>query len=285
MSEMQKVLLFGLSGNPPTGRDGHGGMIEYFVNLERFSEIWVLPVYQHMFSAKRKAMAKTGAPTYEDRIEMCRLAFESYSTASCRVRVLRTEQEVFAEMLNSRGTGPARSSTYDVVVYLKKQQPDVEFSLLLGTDTYQDLHKRKWRKSEELMNMVSLVIVDRMGVRPETENLLSGVELHHPPLLTDVSSTKIRDARAEDLLEGTLAVETSVLRYMKDHRLYGFGRQSRLEKVLMAASERFSSVFSEERRWMVIAGTAAVVVAVGVLRFVGRFRDGGVREGRARSVP
>lgn len=38
-----------------------------------------------------------------------------------------------------------------------------------------------------------------MGVRPETENLLSGIELHHPPLLTDISSTKIRDARAEDV--------------------------------------------------------------------------------------
>jgi len=28
-----KVLLFGTSGNPPTGRDGHSGMIEYFVTL------------------------------------------------------------------------------------------------------------------------------------------------------------------------------------------------------------------------------------------------------------
>ena len=30
---MPKVLLFGTSGNPPTGRDGHTGMIEYFVSL------------------------------------------------------------------------------------------------------------------------------------------------------------------------------------------------------------------------------------------------------------
>lgn len=38
----------------------------------RFDEIWVLPVYQHMFSAKRDAMTDRGSPTYEDRIEMCR---------------------------------------------------------------------------------------------------------------------------------------------------------------------------------------------------------------------
>ena len=28
-----KVLLFGTSGNPPTGRDGHSGIVDYFVNL------------------------------------------------------------------------------------------------------------------------------------------------------------------------------------------------------------------------------------------------------------
>lgn len=32
-ARMPKVLLFGTSGNPPTGRDGHSGMVEYFVNL------------------------------------------------------------------------------------------------------------------------------------------------------------------------------------------------------------------------------------------------------------
>lgn len=38
-----------------------------------------------------------------------------------------------------------------------------------------------------------------LGVRPETQELLAGVESHHPPFLTDVSSTKIRDASAEDV--------------------------------------------------------------------------------------
>eukprot|EP00752_Nemacystus_decipiens_P007637 g6826.t1 len=268
---MRQVLLFGTSGNPPTGRDGHSGIVDYFVTLGRFDELWVLPVYQHMFSAKRNAMADKGAPTYEDRIEMCRLAFENYSTASCRVRVLRTEQEVYTEIQNSKkaggaSTAPTRSSTYDVVQYLQKRNPDVEFSFLLGTDTYQDLRKGKWRKSAELMKMVSIVIVDRLGVRPETEDLLAGIETHHPPMLTDVSSTKIRNARAEDLVEGTMAVESSVLRYMKDHRLYGFGRQSRLERMIMLASDSWSSLFSDERLWMTLAGLALVGRLLPIMR-------------------
>ena len=36
-------------------------------------------------------------------------------------------------------------------------------------------------------------------MRVETENLLAGVETHHPPLLTDVSSTKIRNAGAREV--------------------------------------------------------------------------------------
>lgn len=30
-----KVLLFGTSGNPPTGSDGHSGIVEYFVSLSK----------------------------------------------------------------------------------------------------------------------------------------------------------------------------------------------------------------------------------------------------------
>lgn len=30
---MRKILLFGTSGNPPTGRDGHSGIVDYFVTL------------------------------------------------------------------------------------------------------------------------------------------------------------------------------------------------------------------------------------------------------------
>lgn len=41
-----------------------------------------------------------------------------------------------------------------------------------------------------------------MGVRPETETVLAGVEMHHLPMLTDVSSTKIRSATAREV--GTL---------------------------------------------------------------------------------
>lgn len=43
--------------------------------------------------------------------------------------------------------------------------PLTQFSLLLGTDTYRDIRRGKWHKSEELMSMVSFVVVDRKSLR------------------------------------------------------------------------------------------------------------------------
>lgn len=57
---------------------------------------------------------------------------------------------------------------------------------------------------------------------------------------------------------GTLAVEYQVLQYMREKRLYGFGRQSRLDRALMEAAERFSTP------WWIAAGAAVLIVAVGV---------------------
>lgn len=71
------------------------------------------------------------------------------------------------------------------------------------------------------------------------------------------------------LLGGTLAVEYQVLQYMRGRRLYGFGRQSRLDRVLMEASERFS------KPWRIAAGAAVLMVAVGVGAAAARRRGGG----------
>ena len=51
----KKVCLFGTSANPPTGKGGHGGIVEHLLSLTSrdgapaFDEVRVLPVYRHMF--------------------------------------------------------------------------------------------------------------------------------------------------------------------------------------------------------------------------------------------
>ena len=100
----RRVCLFGLSADPPTGNAGHVGIARKLASLPAFDEIRVLPVYRHTYAvctsrvelcsccccccvlsnilclfltlfsfvqSKRMRLA-----TYEDRMAMCRLAFE-----------------------------------------------------------------------------------------------------------------------------------------------------------------------------------------------------------------
>ena len=49
---------------------GHSGIVRYLENQNLFSEIWILPVYQHMFVAKK------GLIPFEHRMAMCKLCME-----------------------------------------------------------------------------------------------------------------------------------------------------------------------------------------------------------------
>lgn len=69
------VAIFGLSGNPPTGKDGHLGIVKYLTSLS-FDEVWIVPVFVHMLSAKRDLLK------FEHRMEMCEINFLSQSNAS-----------------------------------------------------------------------------------------------------------------------------------------------------------------------------------------------------------
>jgi nicotinic acid mononucleotide adenylyltransferase len=68
----RKVCLFGTSANPPTGEGGHLGIATALTKMGVFDEIRILPVFRHMFAEKRNPEQ----PSFQDRIEMCRLGFK-----------------------------------------------------------------------------------------------------------------------------------------------------------------------------------------------------------------
>lgn len=63
-----RILIYGLSANPPTGIHGHLGICAYFAAL--FDQVWVLPVYQHIFSTKSHLIP------FEHRFTMCQRLFQ-----------------------------------------------------------------------------------------------------------------------------------------------------------------------------------------------------------------
>ncbi|KAE9005779.1 hypothetical protein PR003_g2095 [Phytophthora rubi] len=214
----REVLLFGLSANPPTGSTGHMGVVRHCRPM--FDEIWLLPVYQHIYSSKRQL-----AP-FAHRLEMCRLALETLQRedgAGAALKVVQEERGMFELVAAaSDGAEQPRLGSIDLVLYLRDKYRDTNFTMLLGGDTYADLLAGKWKRGDELMQLVKLLVVDRQGVespwRDQQEQ--ERVKYLHVPELSDVSSTKVRAAADRSELEKHL--DPAVLDYIVEHKLYAF---------------------------------------------------------------
>ena len=144
-SSNMSIALFGLSGNPPTYLGGHAGIVKYLISTAKFDEIWILPVYRHSYASKR------ALELYDHRMEMCRLNFEEESTGACKVRVLSLERDVYLQLTKDvEDKSSIRMGTIDIVRWLLAHvSSSFSYTLILGTDTYNDLLKGKWKESEE----------------------------------------------------------------------------------------------------------------------------------------
>jgi nicotinic acid mononucleotide adenylyltransferase len=208
MASGRVVLLFGLSADPPTGMGGHAGLVSWGATSAKVSvdgalrsvdEVWVLPVFHHAFSEKKKMTP------YVHRLAMARLAFEHLPGLEGRVKVLETEREV-----TESNTASGFVGTLDVVKWLQARYPDTHFAVLMGGDTYRDYHAGLWKGGRELEKRVPIVAVPRAGV--ETNELPAG------PALSDVSSRSLR-ASADPAL-WKREVQPEVRKYVLAHGLY-----------------------------------------------------------------
>lgn len=249
MSSKQKkhIVLYGLSANPPTGDGGHRGIVKYLVennsNEEyHFDELWILPVFKHASTAKSNLLE------YEKRVEMCKLNFldlnkkknknnqNNQNNHKCVIKISEYEKDIKTKLLNiiknkknnnkknnnkeTLGTINIQQTknalmnefigTVDVLVELKKEHPDTEFSFILGHDTYFDLLNGEWKKGPEIFdNVKHLYVITRLGTKRKIakqgktkinnnngklpENYQKKVVELTIPGLTDISSSKIRE--------------------------------------------------------------------------------------------
>jgi len=206
-----------------------------------FHEIRVLPVYQHTFSAKRNSLA-----SYRNRMELCRLSFQNIP----RVHISDAEERSFLrkvahlqqaeENKNRRNQDPnlyegLRVGTADLLEMLMEEEPYVDFTFCLGTDTFIDLTDWKWRRSKEVLKLLNgrIVVLYRKGMtnddelhdRIRTVNANEGngniLLLEHIPTLRSISSSWVRSCTEDTLLEQLVTPE--VLDYMRQNNLYSFG--------------------------------------------------------------
>nr|CCA26663.1 conserved hypothetical protein [Albugo laibachii Nc14] len=220
---MRRVLIYGLSANPPTGFEGHLGIIRHFQQRKSFDEIWILPVYRHMYREK------SNLATLQHRVEMCQLAVAAIPQISgMQVRVLETERQVY-EKMNGDTEAAAESirdvGTIDVIHHLREQHPLTRFSLLLGTDAFADLVAGKWKNGEEILQStgtIDIIVVQRPNSRHMLDQAVSNgsIEFISVPGLQAISSTMARSCR--DFQELCKYVDRAVAEYIVKNSLYGF---------------------------------------------------------------
>lgn len=224
-----RIAIFGLSANPPTGNKGHVGLVKNLVNSKNFDEIWILPVYKHIFISKSFS---TSSVSYEHRFHMAKLCFEGESIKECKVRVLTLERILSDNHLKISETTNqpyVRVGTIDVLTYIKLLYSFLELNLILGGDTAMDLLSGKWKDCKLILNMVTLHIINRLGIDNSYHTCSNYSEakiiFHLFPSLGDVSSTLIRNCTSVNpnkrhLLFNSDIIHPEVYKYICDNNLY-----------------------------------------------------------------
>lgn len=88
---------------------------------------------------------------------------------------------------------PKPSYTVDTLAYLKEKHPNYQYSIIMGSDGFKNIHK--WKNFEVILNNHPLYIYKRLGF-DISETYGATVNLLDAPLL-DISSTHIRKLIAE----------------------------------------------------------------------------------------
>lgn len=179
------MAVFGGSFNPP--HVAHVLAAVYVLSTEPLDEVLVVPVFQHPFS---KELA-----SFEDRLEMCRLAFGWIP----RVRVSEVERELGGESLTLR-----------TLEHLAATNPGWSMRLLLGADVIADLPK--WHRFDRISEIAAPIIVGRAGIVAEGAPA---------PILPRISSTEVREAIGRgDHSSVDKLVPRDVLAYAERYGLY-----------------------------------------------------------------
>jgi nicotinic acid mononucleotide adenylyltransferase len=207
-SNTKRIAVYGASFDPPTGMQGHAGIVEYCSTL--FDLVICMPVYHHPFEAHKRVLT-----SFEHRVAMCELAFAT-QIATGKVIVSQCEKEAFFDLHSETNRVPG---TMDVLDWLVRRGADgplgvstCELCFILGADTYLDLVAGKWKRSADMLREVRLFVVMRSGVVVDGASQVPG--------LGPISSTLARATVDFNQLEQICGHDVAM--YIRENRLYGF---------------------------------------------------------------
>ncbi|GAB4403784.1 MAG: nicotinate (nicotinamide) nucleotide adenylyltransferase [Bacteroidia bacterium] len=174
---------------------GHLILAQTALNLTALDAVWFVVSPQNPFKQKKNLL-----PAY-DRLRMVELAIAGND------RLLASNVEFSL---------PQPSYTIDTLTHLRDTYRSYTFSLIMGQDNLQHLHK--WKNHEALLKYYTLYVYPRIGTDPSPYDQHPSVRYFDAPLL-NLSSTYIRETLREQLPVRYM-VPDAVLDYLEQQRLY-----------------------------------------------------------------
>ncbi len=160
---------------------GHQAIMERLTGARDFDWVYLVISPQNPFKDPSKALS--AERRYREAIE-----------------AVRRHPELHVWVDNIELEMPAPTYTIRTLDALKKREPENDFTLVIGADNLQNIHK--WRDAPRILGEYGVVVYPRKGYDIEElkENLLEESSSYKIRLLdapiVDISSTQIREMQA-----------------------------------------------------------------------------------------
>jgi nicotinate-nucleotide adenylyltransferase len=161
-----KVGLYFGSFNPI--HIGHLIIANHVANLDEIDQVWFIVSPQNPLKS-----SKTLLNEYH-RLHLVQQSIENNP-------LLRASEVEFKL--------PRPSFTIDTLTYLNERYPHHQFSLIIGSDSYNNIHH--WKNSGALLKMYEILVYIRPNHPVDTSLIPANIKLLKAPLL-EISSTEIR---------------------------------------------------------------------------------------------
>lgn len=165
-----KIGLYFGSFNPI--HTGHLIIASHVINQTDLQQVWLIVSPQNPFKQEG------GLLNEYHRLHLAQLAIEDDG----RFRVSDIEFKM-----------PRPSYTIDTMVYLQEKYPQHEFTIIMGSDSFQNLPK--WKNAELLIRNYAFIVYNRPGSKV-TDKHGATISILDAPLLT-ISATHIRNSIQE----------------------------------------------------------------------------------------
>lgn len=158
-------LFFG-SFNPV--HHGHLIIAQHLLNETRLDQVWMVVSPQNPFKLQKHLLNEY------HRLHLLRVALEN----STNIKVVDIEFHL-----------PKPSYTINTLIYLEEKYPDYTFSLIMGSDSLQNLDK--WKNSKQIMDRYPIYVYRRPGFETFQQDIKQLFFVDAP--LLQISATHIRE--------------------------------------------------------------------------------------------